>query len=119
MKILLMMKEERRRIARYNASPGGDEFAAYYQARLDIAKPYFHARLTQLNGGALHLAEPPASLPPLPPDDAFDSSMLWLARGDDAPPPVPVAAAELDGSVDSNRTAQPSFTARLRALAAF
>ena len=121
-KILSMMQEERRRIARHCASPGGDEFAAYYQARLDIAKPHFHARLTLLNGGAYHIPEPPASLPPLPPDDAFDGSLLWLARGEDRPPPVPVAAAAELAGVDGvcptcgNTSAPPSFTARLRAV---
>ena len=123
-KILSMMQEERRRIARHNASPGGDEFAAYYQARLDIAKPHFHARLTLLNGGAYHIPEPPASLPPLPDESSWDSSLRWLARGEDRPPsPVPVAAAE-PGSVDGvcptcgnrNTPAPPSFTARLRAV---
>ena len=122
MKMLLMMQEERRRIARHNASPGGDEFAAYYLARLDIAKPFYHARLTQLNGGAYHIAAPPDSLPPLPPDDAFDGSLLWLARGDDRPQPVPVAAAAELADVDIpvippvQRTMAQSLRRRMAAL---
>ena len=83
---------------------------------------YFHARLTLLNGGAYHIPEPPASLPPLPDESSWDSSLLWLARGEDRPPPVPVAAAaeldDVDGACPTcgnrNTPAPPSFTARMR-----
>ena len=120
-KILSVMQAERRRIASWRVAPGGDEFAAYYQARLDIARPAFNARLTRLNGGKSHIAGPPESLPPL--NDDYDSSMLWLARGEDRPPAVPAAAAAEQAGVDGvcptcgNPPPPPSFTARLRALA--
>lgn len=110
-KILSMMQAERRGIRPHI----GDDVGRYYQARLDIARPHFYARLTLLNGGAYHIPEPPAALPPL--NDGYDDTLLWLARGDSPPPPVPVAAAEQAGVDDlpGNRTAPASIASRIRA----
>ena len=105
-----VISAERRRIARRRRENGGDEFAAYYQARLDIALPYMLGLLASRSGQPLD-AYLPKPMPELPP----------LRRYDDAPPPVPAAAAELAG-VDGvcptcgNTSAPPSFTARLRAV---
>ena len=78
-KILSVRQAERRRIANWRSRNGGDDFAAYYQARLDIAQPWFHARLKMLNGGIDHIAAPPESLPP----------PVSAAEGVDIPPDIP------------------------------
>ena len=107
---------ERRRIARLRRETGGGQSAAYYQARLNIALPDMLGLLARRSGLEFD-AYLPKPMPELPP----------LRRYDDAPPPpVPTAAAEqagVDGACPTcgnrNTPAPASFTARLRALAAF
>lgn len=88
---------ERRRIRRWENVNGGGEFAAYHQARLDIAMPAMMGMLAR-RAGLDFDAYAPKPLPELP-------------------PPVPVAAAEQAGVdiLPDNRTAQLSIAARIRA----
>ena len=89
---------ERRRIRQWQRSNGGDEFAAYHQARLDIAMPAMLGMLAR-RAGLPFDAYAPKPLPELP------------------PPAVPVAdGAGVDRVADSPHAPRPpSIAARIRA----